>query len=151
MEKELAKREVNVAVLESDALRRIFTPGANYSDEERDLFYRQVIYVGVLLTKHGVPVIFDATANRRKYRDHARQEIPNFLEVFVDTPLDVCIARDPKAIYRDARTGHSVSVPGIQAEYEPPEHPDVFVHGDSETPEAGARRVIEKLIARQYI
>src|SRR5579872_4391797 len=93
---QLQVRGVHVAVLESDELRKIFTPHPRYDAEERDTFYRQMVYLGVLLTQHGVPVLFDATANRRAYRDWARQQIPKFLEVYVDCPLAACMARDPK-------------------------------------------------------
>lgn len=84
---QLADRGIDAAVLESDVLRRIFTPHPRYDEDERDTFYRQMIFVGELLTQHGVPVIFDATANRRRYRDEARRKIPRFLEVYVDCPL----------------------------------------------------------------
>src|SRR5579862_9888474 len=77
---QLQARGVDVAVLESDELRMIFTPRPHYDPEERDTFYRQMVYLGVLLNKHGVPIIFDATANRRVYRDSARQQIPKFVE-----------------------------------------------------------------------
>jgi len=80
---QLDAREVDVALLESDELRKVFTPRPRYDPEERDNFYRQMVYVGVLLTRHGVPVIFDATVNRRVYRDRARQQISKFLEIYV--------------------------------------------------------------------
>lgn len=147
----LSARGVNVEVLESDALRHIFTPHPRYDEDERDGFYQQITFVGALLAKHGVPVIFDATANRRRYRDAARQEIPSFVEVYVDTPLAECMARDPKGIYARGRAGTATAVPGLQAAYEPPEHPDVIVHGGRETPEAAAERVIEKLEEKGYI
>ena len=126
---QLAARGVDAAVLESDLLRKIFTPHPRYDEEERDTFYRQMAYVGVLLTQHGVPVIFDATANRRIYRDRVRQQIAKFLEVYVDCPLTICISRDPKGIYRAARMGTANAVPGLQAVYEPPQEPDLVVHG----------------------
>jgi adenylylsulfate kinase-like enzyme len=59
--------------------------------------------VGALLTAQGVPVIFDATANRPTYRDRARQHIPHFLEILMDCPLAACMARDPKGIYRQGQ------------------------------------------------
>jgi adenylylsulfate kinase len=102
---QLSSRGIDVAVLESDELRRIFTPHPRYDPDERDTFYRQMVYVGVLLTQHGIPVIFDATANRRAYRARARQQISKFLEVYVECPLATCIARDPKGIYSRAREG----------------------------------------------
>jgi adenylylsulfate kinase len=148
---QLEARGVDAAVLESDELRKIFTPRACYSEEERDTFYRQMVYLGVLLTQHGVPVIFDATANRRVYRDWARQQIPKFLEVYVDSPLATCVARDPKGIYRGALAGRADTVPGLQAGYEAPEKPDVVVQGDREVPEVAARRVIAKLLDKNYV
>ncbi len=148
---QLQARHVNVAVLESDELRKIFTPEPHYDERERDGFYRQMVYVGALLTSHGVPVLFDATGNRRQYRQLARHEIPRFLEVYVDTPLETCVARDPKGIYRQARGGEASTVPGMQAKYEAPEDPDVTVHGDRESAEAAAARIIAKLTEREYL
>jgi len=148
---ELAGRGVNLAVLESDALRRILTPNPAYSDAERDTFYGGMAYIGWLLTRHGVSVVFDATANRRSYRDRARQQIPEFLEVHVDCPLSVCEARDSKGIYRRAREGKAPNVPGIQAEYEPPLQPDLVVRGDTEIPTDAARRIVTALIEKGYL
>jgi adenylylsulfate kinase len=147
----LFERGVNVAVLESDALRRIFTPRPRYDEAERESFYGSMTYIGRLLTEHGVSVIFDATANLRVYRDGARKQIPRFLEVYVDAPLDLCVARDPKGIYRAAKEKGANTVPGLQAPYEPPIDPDVTVRGDREAPEAAARRIVSKLIERGYL
>jgi len=148
---QLSDRGIDVAVLESDVLREIFTPQPRYDEEEREVFYRQMAYIGTILTKHGVPVLFDATANRRRYRDEARRQIPKFLQVYVDCPLEVCIARDPKGIYRKGRDRASHAVPGLQAIYEPPESPDILVNGDREEADAAARRVIVKLVEKGYL
>lgn len=148
---ELAARGADLAVLESDELRKIFTPDAHYDEKERDAFYRQIVYVGTLLTSHGVPVLFDATANRRAYRELARRQIPRFLEVYMDTPLQTCVARDPKGIYRQARGGKASTVPGVQAQYEAPRDPDLTIHGDRESPDAAAGKIIAQLIEREYL
>lgn len=147
----LSTRGVHAVALESDALRRILTPHPRYDEEEREVFYRAMASVGRLLTEQGIPVIFDATANRRAYRDRARREIPRFLEVYVDTPLAVCVARDPKGIYRKAKEGTAATVPGVQAPYEPPLFPEIVIKGDREAPEIGAERVVAKLIASGYL
>ena len=117
---ELAKRGVQAAVLESDELRRLLTPKPRYDEEGRDAFYGTLLQLGLLLLRQGVSVIFDATANRRRYRDRARELIPRYFEVHVDTPLDECRARDPKGLYRAA----PASLPGLQAPYEPPLRPE---------------------------
>jgi adenylylsulfate kinase-like enzyme len=72
-----------IEVLESDAVRRVLTPSPTYSPMERDLFYRALAFVGARLAAHGVTVVFDATANKRAYRDFARTLIPQFIEVAV--------------------------------------------------------------------
>ncbi len=151
MKAQLAEHGVDVAVLESDVLRQVFTMNPCYDEAEREVFYKQLTYVGELLVKHGVPVIFDATANRRLYRDRARREIPRFIEVYVDSPLATCMARDPKGIYRQALGEVAAHVPGLQSIYEPPLTPEVIVRGDQESPEAAARRVISKLIEKGYV
>ncbi len=133
----LADRGIEVEVLESDALRKVLNDDS-YAESDRDAFYRRMVWIGTLLVKHGVPVIFDATANRRCYRDAARHQIARFYEVFVDVPLEVCMARDPKGIYRNA----SGDVPGLQAAYEPPEKPDVVIDGLRVSPIDAARRIL---------
>ena len=148
---QLAARGIDAAVLESDVLRQVLTPHPRYDEEERDRFYSQMVFIGVLLAEHGVPVIFDATANRRRYRDQARLKIPRFLEVYVDCPLETCMARDPKGIYRNALAKAANCVPGLQAAYEPPEHPEIVVRGDREPPQDAAARVIEELARKEYI
>ncbi len=151
LKRELSSLGVNVAVLESDAFRKVLTPRPRYDDEERDSFYGALSHIGRLLTVHGVSVIFDATANRRAYRDRARRDIARFLEVFVDCPLAVCMGRDPKGIYRRGMEGNAAGVPGLQAEYEPPFVPDVVVRGDAEEPERAAHRIVGKLIESGYL
>jgi adenylylsulfate kinase len=146
----LADRGVDAAVLESDALREVLTPKPTYAEAERQTFYRSMAYIGALLVSHGVPVIFDATANRRAYRAAARSAIDRFIEVYVDCPLDVCMARDPKGIYRKAQAGEAASVPGLQASYEPPEHAEVVIASGSD-PEEGATAVIRTLETRGYV
>jgi adenylylsulfate kinase len=148
LEAQLEARGVDVAVLESDALRKILGPG-QYDAAGREAFYRQMVFIARLLADHSVPVIFDATANRRAYRDAARREISRFLEVYVDVPLETCISRDPKGIYRGARGGQAANVPGLQDPYEPPESPDLVVHGNDA--EEDARRIVEKLAERGYV
>jgi adenylylsulfate kinase len=149
--RQLQERGIRAAVLESDALRKLFSAQPSYDEQDREYFYGSLAFIGRVLTEHGVPVIFDATANRRSYRERARQQIPLFLEVFADCPLETCIQRDPKGIYKSAREGHAAHVPGMQAAYEPPEKPDVVIHSDREDPEDAARRVIDVLERRSFV
>jgi adenylylsulfate kinase len=145
----LDSRNIDAAVLESDVLREILTPETRYDEQERDRFYRQLVFIGALLVRHGVPVIFDATANRRSWRQAAKKEITKFIEVYVECPLEVCMLRDPKGIYHAARGTPAGTVPGIQAPYEPPENPDLVVHGEKEEPNAAAWRIFALLAEKK--
>ena len=147
----LTARSIDREVIESDALRRAITPRPTYSDEEREIVYAAMATMGELLAKHGVAVIFDATAHRRAWRDRARQQIASFAEVYVDCPEEVCIERDPKGIYRQAREGSATTVPGVQAVYEAPSRPEVVVRGDQTRPEEAAQRIIDYLIDRCWV
>ena len=146
----LQQRGVDVATLESDVMRTQLTPFPRYDEAERDFFYAALVELGAFTVERGVAVIFDATANRRAYRDAARQRIARLAEVYVDTPLEVCAARDPKGLYRAAREGKSTTLPGLQADYEPPRAPELVLHGE-EAPAAAAGRIVDFLAARRWI
>ncbi len=148
---QLHARGVDAAVLESDVMRTQLTPFASYAPAERDFFYAALAHLGAYLAGQGRPVVFDATANLRAYRDAARAKIACFAEVFVDTPLEVCAARDPKGLYRAAREGKSATLPGAQAAYEPPRAPELVVHGDRGTPAASAGVIADWLAARGWL
>lgn len=148
---ELHAMGIRPAVLESDAMRRELTPNAAYGEAERDAFYATVAYIARVLVRHGVPVIVDATANRRAYRDRTRTEIPRFLEVHVDCSLEVCRARDPKRIYRRGAEGTAQNVPGLSAPYEPPLTPEVVVDGEGDDPAAAARHIVSTLEMKGFI
>ncbi len=148
--KKLKARGVPSVVLESDEMRKILTPEPTYSTEERDRFYRTLTLMGELLTRSGVNVILDATANKRAYRDHARSLIRQFIEVYVDCPIEICRKRDPKGIYARAASGLATAVPGVQASYEPPSRPELVIDGQS-PPEAGAEAIIKTLKKLHYV
>lgn len=137
----MRRRGLDPVVLESDAMRRLLTPEPDYSEKERDWFYGVLVELAQMFVEKGVPVLIDATGNRWAYRERGRRLLPLFAEVFVDTPLDICMDRDPKGIYRRGRAGESRTVPGLGALYEAPESPEVVSRGD-EPADAGASRVM---------
>ena len=148
---ELSGKGIRAAVLESDAVRREITPDAAYGEAERDAFYATLAYLARMLVLHGVPVIVDATANRRSYRDRAREGIPRFLEVLVRCPLAVCQARDPKGIYRRGAEGTARNVPGLSAPYEPPLLPEAVVDGEKDDPAVAAGRIVSVLEKKGFL
>ena len=142
---QVRKLGINVTVLESDVLRKMFSTTPRYDEQDREYFYSSLAFIGRVLIDHGISVIFDATANRRSYRDRARQQIERFLEIYVECPLETCMRRDPKGIYRKGREGKATDVPGLQAVYEPPEHPDLVIRGDRDDPVDAAQRIVALL------
>jgi adenylylsulfate kinase len=140
----LLNRGISVVVLESDEMRTILTPVPTYDQKERDAFYRALASIGGVVTRSGVSVIFDATANKRVYRDYARSLIPRFVEVYVVCPLEICMKRDPKGIYGRAVKGMTNTVPGVQSIYEPPHNSDITLDGRN-PPEASADAVLDRL------
>jgi adenylylsulfate kinase len=147
----LVKAGCTPEVLESDALRRVLTPDATYAPPERDLFYRALAFYGSRLVAHGVPVIFDATGNRRQYRDLARELIPHFLEVAVVTPLEIAEQRDQKGTYRRGREGKISTVPGLQEPYEAPLKPEIVVDTTFLSAPSAAEQIIESLRKHGYL
>lgn len=146
--KTMHQQGVDAAVLESDVLRTQLTPFPRYDDAERDEFYETIADLGICIVRRGKPVIFDATASRRAYRDRAREGIERFAEVYVSTPREVCAARDTKGLYRSRNV---TSLPGVQAPYEAPLSPELVISGDRGTPEEGAAAVVALLERRGWI
>ena len=139
----LHERQVDAAVLESDVMRTQLTPFPRYDDADRDFFYGALAELGILLVRRSRPVIFDATANRRRYRDVARLGIGRFCEVYVDTPLEVCRSRDPKGLYRSGRLGDLA--------YEPPMRAELSVSGNRLRPAQAAADVVSYLQTRRWL
>jgi len=140
-----------VEVLESDVVRRILTPAPTYSHEERDLFYRALAFMGSRLVAHGVVVIFDATATKRVYRDFARSLIERFVEVAVECPLEVCMARDQKGTYAKGLSRQSMTVPGLQDPYEVSMSPDIRIDTVSTPASEAAQKIIAVLARKGFI
>ena len=146
----LKERVPDAVVLRMDDLRGIVTPEPDYSDSERELVYRAIVYTARTLYGLGHNVIIDATANRRSWRELARQEIPDFIEVFAKCRTEVCIEREktrseshgaPEGIYD--KGGRGAPVPGVNVPYEEPEEPEVVVDTEKETTEKAVEKIIE--------
>jgi len=145
----LRERGESVTVLELDAIRQKITPRPQYTDAERDVVYRALAYMASVLVEAGVPVIVDATAHRRAWRDAARAAIPSFAEVQLSCPPDVCREREghrpqghaPAGIY--ARAGRpGATVPGVDVPYEAALAPELVIDTTVEDVPSAAARVV---------
>jgi bifunctional enzyme CysN/CysC len=136
-------------VLDGDNLRHGLNADLGFTDEDRAENVRRVGEVARLMADAGVvalvPVISPFRAGRDGVRAmHEAAGVP-FLEVFVDTPIEVCEQRDPKGLYAKARAGELTGFTGIDSPYEPPASPELVVTPEDGTPEQQAARVLELL------
>lgn len=142
---ELDCRNVPSEVLDGDEVRQRLTRGLGFSKEDRDENIRRIAYVAKLLSRNGVIAITAAISPYRMVRDEARDEIKRFVEIYVKCPLEVCIARDVKGLYRRALAGEIQNFTGLSDPYERPLHPELVIETDQEGPEASVRRILAKL------
>jgi adenylylsulfate kinase len=141
----------SIEVLDGDIVRTNLTKGLGFSKEDRDENIRRIGFVSNLLTRHGVIVLVSAISPYREIREEVRGKIGNFVEVFVNAPLNVCEDRDVKGLYKRARAGEIKSFTGIDDPYEPPCNPEVECRTDLETLEESVAKVWNKLTELGYI
>ncbi len=145
VEHELRERGRRVEVLDGDIVRTNLSRGLGFSREDRNVNVLRIGFVANLLTRNGVAVIVSAISPYKEARDQVRRRIIDFVEVFVDAPLEVCAERDVKGLYKKAFAGEIEQFTGVSDPYEPPAAPDLILKTAEETPEESARKVIEKL------
>lgn len=145
---ELKKLRPEFAVLRMDEFRKIVTPEPTYSEAERDLVYRGLVFAAKTLSESGRPVIIDATGNRRIWRDLARRLMPGFMEVYLRCRQEICAGREasrsdrhgaPQDIYRKGKEGWPV--PGVNVPYEEPEQPELVIDTETVSPGEAAARI----------
>jgi bifunctional enzyme CysN/CysC len=146
---ELTRRGVLTYTLDGDNLRHGLNGDLGFSAEARTENVRRVAEVARLFADAGVVALVPLISPYRAGREHARalHEAAGleFLEVFVDAPLDVCEARDPKGLYAKARAGELTGFTGIDDPYEPPSAPDLVIPAAEVPPDAAAEQVIALL------
>lgn len=145
-----------VRTLQLDEIRTIVTPHPSYSEQERDIVYAFLAYAAKVLTECSINVIIDATANRKRYRDLARQLIPRFVEVYVSCSLDTCKRREahrivefaPRKIYERSQAPDA-AVPGVNVPYETTTDPELTIDSERVGPTEAAEIIIQEL-KRQF-
>jgi adenylylsulfate kinase len=152
VEKELRARFGQVEVLDGDIVRTNLSKGLGFSREDRDTNILRIGFVADLLTRNGVGVIVSAISPFKEARDQVRRNIgEDFIEVFVDAPLEVCAERDVKGLYKKAFAGEIPQFTGVSDPYEPPAAPELHIKTSEEGPHESARRVIAKLEELGYL
>jgi adenylylsulfate kinase len=149
--KDLKLLGYKVEILDGDIIRQHLSGDLGFSQQDRVTNIRRIGFVADLLTRNGVIVIVAAIAPYRNIRDEIRLQIGNFIEVFVNSPLEVCERRDPKGLYAKARAGLIQNFTGIDDPYEPPLNPEVLCRTDQESTIESSKQILRKLRELGYI
>jgi sulfate adenylyltransferase len=145
----LEARGRTVTVLDGDVVRTHLTRELGFSKEDRDTNVRRVGYVAAEIVRHGGLVVAALVSPYRDTRAEVRHMVgEGFVEVFVDTPLEVVEQRDVKGWYAKARTGEVKEFTGVSDPYEAPTDPELTLTTTDTTPESNAQLVIDYLEAR---
>jgi sulfate adenylyltransferase len=142
-----------VTVLDGDVVRTNLSKGLGFSKEDRDINIRRIGFVASEIIRHGGTVVCAAISPYRATRNDVRNMMGgnHFVEVFVDTPIDVCESRDFKGLYAKARRGEITGFTGIDDPYEPPISPEIQLDTVTHTPEQNAQIIIDYLLQQKLI
>ncbi|MBN2406710.1 MAG: adenylyl-sulfate kinase [Elusimicrobia bacterium] len=137
--------------LDGDIVRQSLTSDLGFSKEDRDENIKRVTFVTKLLSRNGVATLVTFISPYIKKRDAARRETTNFIEVFVDCPLEECEKRDVKGMYRLAREGKIENFTGISDPYEKPLNPEITISTGTESVEESSAVIMGYLEKEGYI
>jgi adenylylsulfate kinase len=150
LQQELLACGYKVESLDGDVVRQNLTKGLGFSKADRDENIRRIGFVAHLLSRNGVIVLVSAISPYRSVREEVRARIGDFIEVFVNAPIDVCEKRDVKGLYAKARAGQIKGFTGIDDPYEPPTRPEVECRTDRESVRESVAKVLRALEAGGY-
>jgi adenylyl-sulfate kinase len=137
--------------LDGDIVRRSLTSDLGFSKEDRDENIKRVTFVAKLLTRNGVIVLATFVSPYRERRRKSREEIGEFMEVYVRCSMEECMRRDVKGMYRKAMAGEITGFTGVDDPYEEPQSPELVLDTDEETVEESVRKVLEKMRSLGYL
>jgi sulfate adenylyltransferase len=152
----LAEFGRNSSLLDGDEIRTHLSKGLGFSKEDRDTNIRRVGYVAGMVNQHGGTVLCSVISPYKAIRDEARaMSKGNFVEVYCETPIEVCEQRDVKGMYAKARAAVAAGKPmgftGVDDPYEPPVNPEVTLHTGNQSVAECVDTIIEKLLALGYV
>lgn len=151
VEERLRAEGFRVESLDGDVVRQNLTKGLGFSKGDRDENIRRIGFVAHLLTRNGVAVLVSAISPYREIRGEVRRRIGDFVEVYVNAPLEICEQRDVKGLYQKARAGQIKGFTGIDDPYEPPLEPEVECRTDQESIPDSVTKVLRALQGYGYL
>ncbi|MCM2257894.1 MAG: bifunctional sulfate adenylyltransferase/adenylylsulfate kinase [Vicinamibacteria bacterium] len=149
----LLERGRHVTLLDGDIVRQHLSKGLGFSREDRDANVTRIGFVAAEIVRHGGVAVCAAVSPYRAARAQCREMVgaDRFVEVFMDTPIEVCESRDTKGLYAKARAGTLPGFTGISDPYEAPEKPELVLPTVGPTPAENARRIVDVLIERGFL
>ena len=148
---ELRARKAPVESLDGDEVRTHLSRGLGFGREDRDINVERIGFVAGLLSRHGVGVVTAAISPYAATRGRVRAMVTNFVEIFVDAPVEACIERDVKGLYQRAMAGEIPNFTGISDPYEPPISPEIHLRTTEESPADSAARVLGWIEERGWV
>jgi len=148
---ELERRGHRVESLDGDVVRTHLSKGLGFTREDRDENIRRIAWVAALGTRHGATMLVSAISPYTEGRREARDQIGQFVEVYVKCSLDELIERDPKGLYARALAGEIKNFTGVSDPYEEPVHPEIVVETDLESIDESVSRIIDGLECLGYL
>ncbi len=151
MQEQLLALGYKVETLDGDIVRTHLSKGLGFSRADRDTNILRIGFVAKLLTRNEVVVLVSAISPYRATRDQVRADIGSFVEVFVNCPLEICIERDTKGLYKKALAGEIAQFTGVSDVYEHPLNPELVVETANETPSESALKIMARLEELGYL
>ena len=148
---DLKSRGMKVERLDGDIVRRSLTRDLGFTEEDRNMNIERVTFVAKLLTRNGVAVLASFVSPYNKIRAYSRNEIGNYILVYVKCPVEVCEERDVKGMYAKARTGEIKDFTGIDHPFEEPDNADITVETDNQTVKKSKAIILKALDRMGYL
>ena len=149
---EFQDRGLKTEILDGDEVRKNLSKGLGFSKEDRDTNIMRIGFVANLLTRNGVATICCPISPYKETRDACRALIGEFVEVYVyATVEEIASHRDPKGLYKKALAGEITGFTGVDDPYEAPEHPELVVDTEAQTPEESLQSVLGRLTELGYL
>ena len=149
---EFQDRGLKTEILDGDEVRKNLSKGLGFSKEDRDTNIMRIGFVANLLTRNGVATICCPISPYKETRDACRALIGEFVEIYVyATVEEIASHRDPKGLYKKALAGEITGFTGVDDPYEAPEHPELVVDTETQTPEESLQSVLDRLTELGYV
>lgn len=149
--KELRQKGLKAERLDADIIRKHLWKELGYSKEDRNENIRRATFLAKLLTRNGIAVLTSFISPYKELRDYARREIGDFVEIFVKCPVEVCIQRDTRGMYKKALAGEIQNFTGISDPYEEPLNPEVLIESHKESLEESVAKVMARVKELGYV